>query len=110
MNVRPPSECIFKAQLIVARSWDPGHRIDQAYLKGQLNKGKMPQAEKNGLEGKKTKHLASLSSDQSWILIVQGWKNSKTTKVYFYLLFLLFQFLLIAQCQKINSDAHLMWF
>ncbi len=53
MNVRPPSERIFKAQLIVARSWDPGHRIDQAYLKGQLKKDKMPQAEKNGLEEKK---------------------------------------------------------
>ncbi len=53
MNVRPPSERIFKAQLIVARSWDPGHRIDQAYLKGQLKKDKMPQAEKNCLEEKK---------------------------------------------------------
>jgi len=46
MNVRPPLERIFKAQLIVAHCWNPGHRIDQAYLKGQLKRDKMPQAGK----------------------------------------------------------------
>lgn len=46
MNASPPSERVFKAELIVARGWVPGHRIDQAYLKGQLKRDKMPRAQK----------------------------------------------------------------